>query len=421
MEPTREIVITGLGVVSPIGIGNEGFWTSLREGRSGVRSLALFNGQDLPATIGGQVCDFYPEPYVRPRKSLKVMSRDIRLAFVAADFACSEAGFDSNPVDPERLGIVFGADMISCDLNEIEDAYRGCLVDGEFDFGRWGYQAMAEMYPLWMLKYLPNMPACHIGIAHDARGPNNSLTLGEVSSLSAVIEAMRVIERGQADAMIAGGTSCRLHQSVWVRQRAYWPSQRRDDPAGASRPFDADRDGMVHGEGSAVFILENRQHAEARGAKILARILGHACTFEPRRRGQALRGRAIRTAIRGALQDAGLQPADIGHVNADGLSTQLDDELEAQAIRDTLGDVPVTAPKSYFGNLSAGTGAVEMAASVLGLQKGLVPPTLNYERPDPDCPVNVVHGRPMENTTPTALVLNQSRVGQSVAMILAAR
>jgi len=178
---------------------------------------------------------------------------------------------------------------------------------------------------------------------------------------------------------------------------------------------------MVHGEGSAAFILENRQHAEARGAKILARILGHACTFEPRRRGQALRGRAIRTAIRGALQDAGLQPADIGHVNADGLSTQLDDELEAQAIRDTLGDVPVTAPKSYFGNLSAGTGAVEMAASVLGLQKGLVPPTLNYERPDPDCPVNVVHGRPMENTTPTALVLNQSRVGQSVAMILAAR
>ena len=418
MAPTREVVITGIGVVSPIGIGCEQFWTSLCEGRSGVRSLGLFNGRDLPAAIGAQVLDLQAEQYVRPRKALKLMSRVIRLAFVAADLACSDAGFASSPVDPERLGIVFGTDMMPGDLDELVPAYRGCMPNGRFDFKLWGERALPEMFPLWMLKYLPNMPACHIGIAHDARGPNNSLTLGEVSSLSAVAEAMRVIERGQADAMIAGGTGSRVHPFLWGRYKIYRPSQRSDNPAAASRPFDADRDGMVYGEGAGAFVLEERRHAEARGAKILARILGHARTFEPRAPGEPLRGQGIRAAIRAALEDARLQPGDIGHVNAHGLSTKLDDQFEAQAIRDTLGHVPVTAPKSYFGNLVAGAGAVEMAVSVLAFREGLVPATLNYEHPDPDCPVNVIHGEPMEITRPTALVLNHARVGRSVAVII---
>ncbi len=429
MAPRREIVVTGVGVVSPIGIGSDHFWSSLCQRRSGVRSLDLFHHSDLrpfghsdlPVTIGAVVDDFHPERYVRPRKALKVMCRDIQFGFVAADLACCGAGFDSSPVDPQRLGVVFGADMMTCDLEEMIDAYRGCMADGKFDFSLWGERALGEMHPLWMLKYLPNMPACHIGIAHDARGPNNSLTLGEVSSLSAVAEAMRVIERGQADAMIAGGTGSRLHPAIWIRRGVYQPSQRRDDPAGASRPFDADRDGVVYGEGAGAFILEERKHAEARGAQILARLLGHASTFEPHPRGQTLRGAAIRAAIRNALKDAGLQPADIGHVNAHGLSTKLDDPLEAQAIRDVLGDVPVTAPKSFFGNLGAGTGAVEAAVSVLAFHKGLVPPTLNYQRPDPDCPVNVIHGQPMQLTRPAALVLNQAHAGQSVAIVLGAR
>jgi 3-oxoacyl-[acyl-carrier-protein] synthase II len=419
MASAREIVITGVGIVSPIGVGSDPFWTSLCEGRSGVRSFGLFDGTDLPATIGAEVPDFRPNQWVRPRKALKVMCRDIQLAFVAADLACADAGLDCTSVDPDRLGVVFGADMMACDLEEISGAYRGCMPGGKFDFGLWGEKALSEMHPLWMLKYLPNMPACHVGIAHDARGPNNSLTLGEVSSLSAMAEAMRVIERGQADAMIAGGAASRIHPAVWYRHAVYEPSQRRHDPAGACRPFDADRDGMVHGEGAGAFLLEEREHAEARGAKLLARILGHASTFEPRRRGEPLQGDAIRAGIRGALKDAGLSASDVGHVNAHGLSTKVEDRLEAQAIRDTLGDVPVTAPKSFFGNLMAGSGAVEAAASVLAFQKGLVPPTLNYERPDPECPVNVIHGQPAKLTRPIALVLNQARMGQSVAMVVA--
>lgn len=420
MATKQEIVITGIGVVSPIGIGHQAFWTSLSEGQSGVRRLDLFQESDLPVTFGADVAGFDPKQYVRPRKSLKVMSRDIQLGFAAADLACAQAGLHDQPIDPERLGIVFGADLINCELSELVNAYRGCIIDGKFDFSRWGEQAMTEMYPLWMLKYLPNMPACHIGIAQDARGPNNSLTLGDVSSLSAVAEAMRVIERGHADAMIAGGTGSRIHPGYWVRSKVFELSGRSDDPAAASRPFDAQRDGAVNGEGAGAFLLETRQHAEARGATVLARVLGFTGTFEPCRNGEALRGRGIRQAIAGALGDAGLRPGDVGHVNANGSSTIFDDQIEAQAIRDTLADVPVTAPKSFFGNLGAGTGAVEMAVSVLALQRQSVPHTLNYQQPDPHCPVNVIHGRPSNIDQPTALVLNHTSLGQAVAILLAA-
>jgi len=420
MAPKQEIVITGIGVVSPIGIEKETFWSSLREGRSGVRRLETFDDRDLPVPIGASVDDFEPKRYVRPRKSLKVMSRDIQLAFAAADLACEDAGLHEHPVNPERLGVVFGAEMIPCELSELAPAFRGCMVNGEFDFDRWGETAMEEMYPLWMLKYLPNMPACHIGIAQDARGPNNSLTLAEASGLSALAEAARVIERGHADVMISGGASSRINEALWVRNRVFELSRRRDDPAAACRPFDAERDGMINGEGAGAFILESGQHAQTRGANVLARILGYACTFEPVRNGKPLEGRAIRKAIVGAVPDAGLAPEEVGHINAHGVSTRLDDKIEAAAIHDTLGEVPVTAPKSNFGNLGAAAGAVETAVSVLALEHGLIPPTLNYQQPDPECPVRVVHGEPLNSDRPTALILNHTRFGQAVGVVLGA-
>lgn len=420
MASAREVVITGVGVVSPIGVGSELFWASLCAGRSGVRRLDVFNGSDLPSPIGAEVVDFEPKQHVRPRKSLKVMSRDIQLAFVAADFACAEAQLSQRPVDPDRLGIVFGSDMIACELPELHNAFAGCMVDGRFDFRRWADQSRAEMPPLWMLKYLPNMPACHIGIAHDARGPNNSLTLGEVSSLAALAEAVRVIERGQADVMIAGGTGCRIHPTIWAYRRAYPLSARRDDPAGALRPFDLQRDGMVHGEGAGAFVLEERRHAEARGATIFARLVGFATRYEPQLGGQDPNGAAIRHSIAEVLRTTGVRPEEIDHVNADGLSTPVDDRIEARAIRDTLGDVPVTAPKSYFGNLGAGTGAVEMAATVLAFREGTVPYTLNYRQPDPNCPVNVIQREPARRTKPYALVLNHARIVHAIALLMAA-
>ncbi len=415
-----EVVVTGMGVVSPIGIGGEAVWEALRDGRSGIRDLGLFRGPGLPPPYGADVADFDPKQAVRPRKSLKVMSRDIQLAFAAADAACEQAGHHATPFDPERMGVLFGAEPIPCDLDELFPAFRGCMVSGQFDFRLWGEKAFPEMFPLWMLKYLPNMPACHIGIAQDARGPNNSMTLGDVSSLLAVAEAVRVIERGHADVIVAGGVSSRINPALWVRSGVFEYTRRNGDPTAASRPFDAERDGMVPGEGAAAFVLETRQHAEARNTPLLGRVLGYASAFEPNRPGQPLTGAAIRAAIGRALEDAGLRPDEVGHVNAHGAGTRDDDRIEAQAIRATLGDVPVFAPKSYFGNLGPGGGSVEMAASLLALAHGQVPPTLNYEHPDPECPVNVIAGQSEPSRQPTALLLNHTPYGQAAAVVLGA-
>jgi 3-oxoacyl-[acyl-carrier-protein] synthase II len=242
--------------------------------------------------------------------------------------------------------------------------------------------------------------------------------LGEISSLAAIAEAVRVIERGHADTMIAGGSGSNVHPAAWIRGAVFGLSRRSDDPAAASRPFDAMRDGAVNGEGAGALILETRENAEARGAKLLARILGFAGTFEPRRNGQVVQGTAIRHAITGALRNAGVDAADIGHVNANASGALLGDAVESQAIAATLGDVPVTAPKSYFGDLGAGSGAVELAVSLLALEEGAVAPTLNYEYPDPECPVNVVRGEALKCEKRTALVLNDAHFGQAMAMVL---
>jgi len=420
MSSQDEIVISGVGIVSPLGCGTERFWNAIREGRSGVRDLEIFQGANLPIHLGADITDFDPKAYVKPRKSLKVMSREIQLAFAAASMASDEASLSTDSVAPDRLGVVFGSDFIHCDLHETERAFRACLKDGNFDFSKWGSEAIETIHPLWMLKYLPNMPACHVAIAHDARGPNNSITLGDVSSLLAIHEAYHVLRRGQADVMIAGGTGSRLHPTVWLRSFIGQVSHRRGAPARASRPFDRDRDGLVNGEGAAAIVLERFDHAKARGANIIAYLRATDSRFEPCKPPRLFKGHAIEAAIRAVLEKAELSPSDIGHVNAHGLSTLADDKIEAQAIRATLGDVPVFAPKSYFGHLGAGSGCVELVASLLAMQQGIVPVTLNYEQPDPDCPVNVVHGEPLSGTPPVAMAISHSPMGQAAALIVSA-
>jgi 3-oxoacyl-[acyl-carrier-protein] synthase II len=273
------------------------------------------------------------------------------------------------------------------------------------------------MFPLWMLKYLPNMVACHVGIAHDARGPNNTIVIGEVSSLLAFSECAYSIARGVADVMIAGGTGSRLNLTACLNRGDSNLSHHEADPEKASRPFDADRDGMVNGEGAGALILESRGHAEARGATILAQVVGAGQSCEPRLDGRPATGDALRRSIMRALSDAEMTPAEIGHYNANGLSTIEDDRLEAKVVHECLGDVPVTAIKSYFGNLGAGSGMCELAASVLALVHGEIPRTLNYERPDPECPIQVVQ-EPQPINRPTAMIANQSGTGQAAAVIL---
>lgn len=419
MSETPEIVITGLGVVSPNGIGVEPFWTSLREGTSGVRPCSFLQGTEMPVKFGGELVDFDAKQYVKPRKSLKVMSHEIQIGFAAAAMAAESAGIESGTIDPDRFGVVYGSEMPYGPADELTEVLLGCKVDGVIDATRWAEQAAKKNFPLWMLKYLPNMTACHVGIAYDARGPNNSITHGDVSSLLAIFEAVHVIRRGRADVMIAGGFGARLNITQ-LQYRGYSNlSHRGDDPAAASRPFDLDRDGMVNGDGAGALVLERRDHAERRGAKVLATIKGMGDSYEARMTSKPATGIAIHRSITNSLDNAGLKADQIGHVSAYGVSTIHEDPLEAQAIRDTLGDIPVTALKSFFGNLGSGGGAVETVANVLALQHNEVPRTLNYETPDPACPINVIHGQSLVGAKPIAMVLSQAGPGQAAALVLA--
>ncbi len=414
-----------MGIFCPVGIGREAVWSSVAAGRSGIHTIAEQVAGNMPIPFGGEVTGFEPKQYVRPRKSLKVMSRETQLGFSAAQLAWSDAGLNDFKFDPERLGVVCAANMFSCEMAEVSMAFGRCADRsgddgrGRFDFNRWGSEGMRQMYPLWLLKYLPNMTACHISIALDARGPVNTMVQGDTSALLAIIEAADLVARGTADVMLAGGTS----STVTILAQTWFAGARlstcKDSPEEASRPFDASRDGAVASEGATLFVLESRRHAEARGARIEATILGHGRRCEPCADTQSPTGLAVRLAVEAALVSGRIRPEEVGHVNAHGLSTREDDILEAQAIRRVLGEVPVTAPKSYLGNSGAGSGATELAISLLGLEHNLVPPTLNYQQPDPECPVNVV-AQLQPARSPVVLALNHKLTGQAAALLVRA-
>lgn len=414
-----DAVITGIGVVSPIGIGPEPFWRALCEGRSGVEHSRSVDASALPCPLFAEVVDFDPKQYVKPRKALKVMCRDAMLGVAVAEMACQQAGITAETVDPERLGVVLGADRICTSMEDSLPSYRSAVVDGRFIYRLWATKGMADTFPLNFLKVLPNMIGCHVSIVLDARGPNNTIHHGEVSALLALMEAARVIERGAADVMVAGGASSETVPTNYVQRCVTRQMSRRaDDPHAAVRPFDADRDGQVWGEGAAAFVLESRRHAEARGATILGRLAGWSCAAEKVITAGRPTGRSIRRVLAAALQQAGIGAAELAHLNAHGLSTTADDPIEAQAIAQVLPDVPVTALKSYFGNLGAAGGAVELAASLLGLQHRLIPPTLNHQRSDPACPVRVVRDQPRPSAARYALSLNWTQSGQAAAVVL---
>jgi 3-oxoacyl-[acyl-carrier-protein] synthase II len=408
-----EVVVTGLGAVSPIGIGIDAVRSALAAGRSGVRRLPRFAAPGFPVPFGAEVADFDGRQHVRPRKSLKVMSREIQMAFAAADQAFAAAGHAPHSLDPERLGVVFGSDLIQPDPTETAAAFAGCIADGGFEFDRWGTAAMREIQPLWMLKHLPNMPACHIGIAIDARGPNNTITLGDVSSLSALAEAKSMIERGAVDAVLAGGTGSRLMPTTMARNAAGEASVRGDDPEAAPRPFEASRDGEVFGEGAAALLLESAAAARRRQVPALAVLAGLGASFG--RDDAVVSDGAIRRALLHCLERSGLSAVDVGLVIAQGRSTQGADMAEARAIRDVCGDVPVTAPSSYYGSLGSGSGAMASVLAILALADGQIPPTRNYGRPDPRCPLNIISepGRPLEK--PAVVVVSHSTTGQAAA------
>ncbi len=428
-DSERRVVITGLGLISPLGIGLDPFWAALADRRGAIAPIEAFPVEGLPNHLCAEVKDFNPRALAMPGhkkalgKNLKYMARDIQLAVAAAELALVDSGLSEGGVDPTRIGLDLGAGLISSDLDELAPAITLAYSGTEtFDYEVYGRDGLNEIDPLWLLKYLPNMLACHISILNDCQGPSNTITEAEAASNLAVGEAYRIIARDRADVMISGAADSKIHPLSFIRmtlldQMTRWSG----DPSQACRPFDRQRDGYVPGEGAGIIVLEDLEHAKQRGAKIYGEILGagSGCDAHPGG-GIDATGRGTEIAIRAALRDAGLNPDEIGHVNAHGNATRAADHAEARAINRVFGSrsIPVTALRGYMGNLGSGSGAVELAASLLGVSKGMIPSILNCDDPDPECDLDLVVATSRPTDNPTFVTTNFTRHGQAAALVV---
>lgn len=426
----QRVVITGIGIASPLGIGAAATWDALAHSRSATAPITAFSvADDAGTNIGGEVHGFDLKALATAKhkkaliKNSKYMARDIVLAVGTSELALSDAGLIDGGVDPTRFGVDLGAGLISTELDELAPAIdTSTRPDDSFDFAVWGKEGLPQILPIWLLRYLPNMLACHMGILNNCQGPSNTITEAEAASNVAIAEATRIIQRGRADVMISGGGDSKIHPLGIVRLSLYGVlSQHRDDPARACRPFDETRDGWVPGEGAGIVILEGYDHAKARGARIHGEILGcgSGCDANPAG-GLDPDGGGTEVAIRAALRDAGLQPSDVGHVNAHGCGTPVADLAEARALERVFGPegVPVTAIKGYMGNIGSGCGAVELIASMIGVNQGLIFPAINCDRLDPACRIDLVRGAPRPTDNPIFLSTNLTRYGQAAAVIV---
>jgi 3-oxoacyl-[acyl-carrier-protein] synthase II len=436
----RRVVITGLGVVSPAGLGAGALAEAVRAGRSAVGPVTKFDASRYPSRVAGEVRDFDPSDGVRKdqsryvKKMAKVMAVDIQLAVAAANLAILDTGLPlgdakaDEPVlptiDHTRFGMVFGTGFIPTELDDLAAPVAASVVDGKFSLKGWGSSGIPKMFPLWLLKYLPNMHSCHTGILWDAEGPSNSLTVSDAGGLLALDEASRIIVRGAADRMLAGGAESRVSPVLMMRYCLLGRlATACDNPAAASRPFDLGRTGYVAAEGAAVFMLEARDVAEKRGARIYGEVLGTgaACTTAGVNACDA-DGRAVALAVRQALAAAGIEPRDLAAVFAHGPALAMHDRSEAAGLAAALGSaaksVPVTAIKGVTGNMGAASGLAELAAACFLARDGHVPPILNCDRPDTEAGLNFVIGKPVAMVRDTVLATTHAIGGQAAAVVV---
>lgn len=404
----QRVVITGLGVVSPLGRDLDSFWQNLSSGSCGISELDCLPADSQTARFGGQakcftgdIGDFGPLDKALQRaikKNQKVMCREIELGVAACQLALHHSGLsDPSLRNPDRTGIVFGSDYILTRPEEFADGVKACMDDqSRFQMPLWPGTGRPQVNPLWLLKYLPNMPASHVAIYNDLRGPSNSVTIREASSAASVTEAVATIRRGSADVMLAGATGSRLEP---LRALHFSTSEKLADETDAtrmSRPFGKQRTGGILGEGAGALVLESLAHAKARGAKIWGEVMGgagsavcaelHDAPIDSIRIATA---NVLRSLLRKAeLAGADLTP-DAWHIHACGKSERKHDQSEALGIADCVGSSGpvVTAAKSYFGNLGAGSAAVEMVASCLAMEHGQLFGLIDSQDIDSNCPI----------------------------------
>ncbi|MFH0983048.1 MAG: beta-ketoacyl-[acyl-carrier-protein] synthase family protein [Planctomycetota bacterium] len=437
----RRVVITGLGTVTPLGIGIEPLWDGLLARQCGIKPVRAFDASGLASTLGGEtpslkMADFVPKGY---RKSTKVMARDIELAVVAAYLAVKDAGLktkclidrgetDGSPnVDSTRFGTNIGAGLICADLPELAGALATAVDEhGEFSLTKWGKEGMENLTPLWLLKFLPNMLACHVTIVHDCRAHSNTVTCADASSHLAIGEAFRTIARGAADVCICGGAESKINPMGFARQQLLERLAVGFDgtPERACRPFGAGRRGLVCSEGGGLVIQEDLDHARARGARIYAEVIGFGAssnthdwmTPHPE-------GKGVAQAIRSALRDAEVAPEGIDLIGTFGPGTVEHDASEYKGLRAVFGErcgrIPAIAIKGAVGHNGAGSGALDVAVTVMSLYHNTVPPSLNTHPTDPESPLGFVSGGPVDSRARTALTVGYAlHGGQNAALVL---
>jgi 3-oxoacyl-[acyl-carrier-protein] synthase II len=442
----NRVVITGLGVVSPLGLGAVETFDGLVEKRSGIGRIQAFDAGRFAAQVageirGGSVTECVPKSY---RKATKVMARDIELAVMAAHRAAKDAGLKTKclvergeaagpvDVDSTRFGANIGAGLICADLRELAGALATAAERPDaaenrgFSLKKWGTEGMTSLTPLWLLKFLPNMLACHVTIVHDCQAPSNTITCGEASSHLAIGEAYRTIERGAADICICGGAESKINPMGLIRQLLLGrlATDSNDRPAEACRPFAKNRSGMVIGEGGGLLILEQLERAQKRGARIYAEVCGFGASVNASHwlKPQA-DGRGLSLAIHKALKDAGATADQVDLVNAFGVGTQTHDAAEAAGIRSVLGaktgTTPVLATKGALGNNGAGSGAIDVAMTVLAMHRGVVPPSASTSEVDAACGLKVVTGDPIDARVEVALsTASALSGGQTAALVI---
>jgi 3-oxoacyl-[acyl-carrier-protein] synthase II len=424
----RRVAVTGLGVVAPNGVGKEAFWSACVNGKSGAAPIRSFDASSHPVRIAAEVPDFDIMPFVPGphRKSLKIMGRAARFGVAAAGLAVRDSGLDLTRENYERIGVVMGTGLVPIDLPEVAPLLVDACTEPNhaFQVTRLGARGREALFPLWVLKYLPNMTAAHISLIHGAQGPNSTITTACAAGTQAVGEAFRLIARGDADLMLAGGADSRIDPLLLLAYSALGalsPSNR--PPEQVSRPFDGRRDGFVLGEGAGVVMLEELERAKQRGATIYAEVLGLGTSFDAYgvTKPDPEAGGAARS-IRWALQEAHVDPQDVDYINAHGTSTRLNDLMETVAVKRVFNGaadaLPLSSIKSMIGHLIGAAGAVEAIALAMTLHEGVLPPTINHDSPDPECDLDYVPNSAREYPVNVAVSTSFGFGGQNAALVM---
>lgn len=385
MANERKVVVTGMDVVSSVGTGLNEFWRGLVSGRNGIARLSRFDPTGYPSTMASEVRDFDPARWI-DRKSASRMDRFTQFAVAAADMAMADSGLRETGFAAPRAGVIIGSGIGGSET--IESGYA-----------RMDRRGPGSLDPLFVSKLLVNMAACQVSIRFGLKGPLSAPSVACSTGANAIGDALRIIQRGDADVMLAGGSEACLTPLAYggfCANRSM--SRRNDDPGSASRPFDKGRDGFVMGEGAGIVVLESFDHAQGRGARIYAEAAGYGNTADAHHlTAPDPEADGMVRVMRRALDDAGLKPEDVGYINAHGTSTVLNDSRESAAILEVFGPharrLKVSSNKSMIGHLLAAAGAVEFIATVMSVSTGIVPPTINYREPDPECPLDYVAAR----------------------------